>query len=977
MKIRTSLFAYAAVLVSLSLPVTAWAGQRSVAPEAVLDEISVYPTTMSPTATAAQNMTALAADSVAAMAAGKTLFVPKGSYPYGTSTQESIAMTASLNIQCAEGAAFDVTGGSTTVPVLWTTGALWTSPDYTVSAIATATSGGDLSTESEVTKLTLSASPTDLAVGNRVAVLSNDILGYNDGDSANFPGEMALVIKIEGSVVYLNRKLNRTYTTANYVRMRNFNDDDIQFAMRDCHFTTNGDPNDVSVTSRPAAVFEVRGTRNPILERLHFDELWAGGPRVNSTFNGVAVDGTSRVVPNGRLETIGSSTTSVAVGTGAKTFTVQASLGLTTSDDVKLYSTANSANYMFGDVTSYSGTTLEVDVTTVGGSGTLADWVLQSRESNFGYIYNKDGMNYNFQVIGGNYEQGRHITNTFLEEELLTITGGTSGATTVFNYTGSGAAPAVDDLVYVAAVGGITECNSLWFTITARTGSASSGTFTIACASTGTWTSGGTAQLFQPDQVHRYGEDDSWTISGITGVGNLGDICDEHNGAINGRCSNLRVLGPVETIYGSINPRAAQVRGAGTMLENIYLERGTQFVNIYSFSQNHGVDNIPVFSNIHLRNQQDKAGAGAYIETEGDAAVTDYRLALFKGLFVDGGAYKIIDHEASSGHLTLMDFNFAGDWGDDGSDSAYMMNQSDTAGVMTDAFGIFDFTDALTGTNDEVRVAQSQGGTIHYLFKYFKNLSGESNHPFSINASSGTVTGTIICDYCVIELDPAATNGTIDLFTVTATGTGTTVTGNIYLNNSFIRNAGKLDSTKGLMVVSATAGETATGNLYLNNLRTDAAVTRSSLAGAGGTEAATVTGGVSVQGAFTTCFTLNPTTVAGDVVQADYVASAFVPAAFTLTGVFASLKVAPTTSQIVTIDLNELPIGSAPGAGTTVLSTLMTIDLTEVSTTTAATPAVISDSAIAAFSYLIVDVTAVDTGNTAAGLEVKVCGYYN
>ncbi len=66
------------------------------------------------------------------------------------------------------------------------------------------------------------------------------------------------------------------------------------------------------------------------------------------------------------------STTSVVIGTGSKTFTTQAGLAYLANDRVRV---ANSAtNYVEGVVTSYSGTTLIVNVDRTVGSGTFASW---------------------------------------------------------------------------------------------------------------------------------------------------------------------------------------------------------------------------------------------------------------------------------------------------------------------------------------------------------------------------------------------------------------------------------------------------------------------------------------------------------------------------------------------------------------------------------------------------------------------------
>ena len=71
----------------------------------------------------------------------------------------------------------------------------------------------------------------------------------------------------------------------------------------------------------------------------------------------------------------GTSTTSLAIGTGSKAFTTQSGLAYTNGARVRASSAANSANWMEGRAT-YSSTTLTINVDKIGGSGTLADWNL-------------------------------------------------------------------------------------------------------------------------------------------------------------------------------------------------------------------------------------------------------------------------------------------------------------------------------------------------------------------------------------------------------------------------------------------------------------------------------------------------------------------------------------------------------------------------------------------------------------------------
>jgi len=85
------------------------------------------------------------------------------------------------------------------------------------------------------------------------------------------------------------------------------------------------------------------------------------------------------------------------------------------------------------------------------------------------------------------------------------------------------------------------------------------------------------------------------------------------------------------------------------------------------------------------------------------------------------------------------------------------------------------------------------------------------------------------------------------------------------------------------------------------------------------------------------------------------------PFAMTLTAVRASVNTAPTGSTLV-VDINE--------GGTTILSTKLSIDATEKTSTTAATPAVISDTALADDAEITIDIDQV--GSTVAGKGLKV-----
>jgi PKD repeat protein len=75
---------------------------------------------------------------------------------------------------------------------------------------------------------------------------------------------------------------------------------------------------------------------------------------------------------------VGDSTTSLSVGTGTKVFTTQAGLDLQAGQTMRAIYTPNGGIYMEGKVVSYSGTRLELNITSKAGTGTFAFWVLST-----------------------------------------------------------------------------------------------------------------------------------------------------------------------------------------------------------------------------------------------------------------------------------------------------------------------------------------------------------------------------------------------------------------------------------------------------------------------------------------------------------------------------------------------------------------------------------------------------------------------
>lgn len=70
------------------------------------------------------------------------------------------------------------------------------------------------------------------------------------------------------------------------------------------------------------------------------------------------------------------SSTTETIGNGAKTFTVSAGLAYTPQQAVQIVATAAPANHMHGTVTSYSGTTLVVQVDKNTGAGSFSSWTI-------------------------------------------------------------------------------------------------------------------------------------------------------------------------------------------------------------------------------------------------------------------------------------------------------------------------------------------------------------------------------------------------------------------------------------------------------------------------------------------------------------------------------------------------------------------------------------------------------------------------
>lgn len=86
----------------------------------------------------------------------------------------------------------------------------------------------------------------------------------------------------------------------------------------------------------------------------------------------VAADAATAAAQGASL--LATSTTSTLVGTGARTFTTQASKQYQAGMWVIVVRTSAPTTWMLGQVTSYSGTSLAISVSAINGSGTYTDW---------------------------------------------------------------------------------------------------------------------------------------------------------------------------------------------------------------------------------------------------------------------------------------------------------------------------------------------------------------------------------------------------------------------------------------------------------------------------------------------------------------------------------------------------------------------------------------------------------------------------
>jgi hypothetical protein len=175
------------------------------------------------------------------------------------------------------------------------------------------------------------------------------------------------------------------------------------------------------------------------------------------------------------LTTNGTSTTSVAIGTGSKSFTTQTNLGYLVGMTLRL--AFDSTNYMTGDVTSYNtgSGALVVNVTSIVGSGTRTSWVITmaavgaNNASSVSFTPAGNISATNVQAMGEELDAEKisnangAVTNANLADIVTGATVGSEAAIPVVTYnskgriTGTTTAPKITSRTAIATTSGTTH----------------------------------------------------------------------------------------------------------------------------------------------------------------------------------------------------------------------------------------------------------------------------------------------------------------------------------------------------------------------------------------------------------------------------------------------------------------------------------------------------------------------------------------
>jgi hypothetical protein len=132
----------------------------------------------------------------------------------------------------------------------------------------------------------------------------------------------------------------------------------------------------IRATSSGAPTTFMQGTVNSYSGTtlvIDVNETGGVGTRTDWNLSLIGIDGTAGANGTNGAGYTATTTTSVTVSTGSKTVTTQAGLAYVVGSLVKIVSAATPANYVQGLATAYSGTSLTVNATETGGSGSFTD----------------------------------------------------------------------------------------------------------------------------------------------------------------------------------------------------------------------------------------------------------------------------------------------------------------------------------------------------------------------------------------------------------------------------------------------------------------------------------------------------------------------------------------------------------------------------------------------------------------------------
>jgi hypothetical protein len=658
---------------------------------AVAGASNYYMTTMTTSGTGTANLAAFNSDVVAAMSAGKVLYVPYGDYQITGSI--TVPLTAGLkNIVRGDGRLL-INTGSTSTPIIMSglgehnSG---TPNELTVSAVANVVASAVANLDSstaEVTKVTVSDA-TGLVRGQMVSLVADVIVQYslstwtNFGSSAipdewNWQHEMARVLSIVGNDVYLDCKLAysaASYNGANFKALR-FYPVGTLLDWSGIKFAANGTTDDINTSSavRPKFTVGIFGI-DQVKWNVDFDSAWAGTVQINSV-----------VEPR-----------------------------------FKSHAETLANGYSGGSVLGYHPC---IDGAVKGGE---------------------------FEVTIG--YGGRHAgTTTWLEETRYSIanTAYVAGASTVlsYSYSGTGNAPEVNDRVYLDMSGVTGTLNTMpigTYLVTARSGT-TSGTITVNFNSTGLTYSAGTGLgvPFQWDAHHRYGSIIGANIK-ANASNTFGALLDPHENAIDVTYEGSATSSNAYS-WSTTSGRTLNTRGLRDIFQNIKQRNMAGFVSTDSFARQYNSTNICRIENVLLYNQMNaSAGNIAYFEVVGASVVSDKRELHVKNVEVNGMLGKFLNYYQSSADKVIFDgIKMNADW--------LIGAAIPTKNMMTVQGGIVEFNNctfdfSYVTSSDYIRFLENTTNAANITFNNctFKSIPSPSTAPnnyfFDMEVTGASIT---------------------------------------------------------------------------------------------------------------------------------------------------------------------------------------------------------------------------------------------